>query len=115
MYNSTELIGYAPGSTHCTYIPECFAGWEGNDAEGEEVPSCNGTLIPGVVGNLANELAENLISQFWSLNAISNRGLNSEVSLVWLEIPLEQFAEVLEDATSQVDVVWVVHMNHGSG
>lgn len=101
--------------THCAHIPECLAGWEGNDTEGQEVPSCNGSLILGVVRDLANELAEDLIPQFWSLNAISNRGLNSKVSLVRLEISFEQFAEVLEDATRQVDVVGVMHMDHGGG
>ena len=96
-----------------THIPESLAGWEGYDAEGQEVPSCNGPLLLGVVGNLANQLAEDLVSQFRALNTVGDGGLNGEVSLIWLEVSFQQFAQILEDATSQVHIVWVMHVHHG--
>lgn len=86
----TELgRAYLLAMACCTHIPECLAGWEGYDAEGQKVPSRNNPLLLGVVGDLANELAEDLIPQFWPLNAIGNGGLNGKVSLIWFEISFQ--------------------------
>ena len=79
------------------------------------MPSCNDSILFGVVGDLANELAKDLVPQLWSFNAVGNGGLNGKVSLIRLEISFQQFAEVLEDAASQVDVVRVMHVHHGGG
>ena len=96
-----------------THLVEALVGREGDGAEGDEVPAAQHCLLLPVLGHLSDELAEDLVPELAALNGVSDGALDDEVELLRTEVAAQQLADVLEDATCEVDVLRVVHVDEG--